>query len=349
MKASKNATVAKARAVYGKRLKESDYAELMSKKKVSEAAEYLKRNTHYSEALANVDTSAVHRGFLESLLNKAYYDQYEKLCKFQHLNDEPFYNFLLVRFEIRELLKAILYLNNERDDVYIESMHAYLMKRTSFDLIELAKAKDFKKLLEVIKHTPYYNIIKNIKADKNGNIPYTKCEVMLRTYYLKWLIETAEKAFDGKSKIALLEQIYAQTDIINIINSYRMKKYFYADADILKENMLPFYGKLSREKQNELFETGSPEDFLRTLSKNLYGRRMEGISENMESEAFERELVKLRCGMARRALTFSDSAAVSLYSLMYLSEVELQNIIKIVESIRYGKSASYMEKQIIIH
>ena len=128
MKASKNATVAKARAVYGKRLKESDYAELMSKKKVSEAAEYLKRNTHYSEALANVDTSAVHRGFLESLLNKAYYDQYEKLCKFQHLNDEPFYNFLLVRFEIRELLKAILYLNNERDDVYMESMHAYLMK-----------------------------------------------------------------------------------------------------------------------------------------------------------------------------------------------------------------------------
>ena len=42
MKASKNATVAKARAVYGKRLKESDYAELMSKKKVSEAAEYCK-------------------------------------------------------------------------------------------------------------------------------------------------------------------------------------------------------------------------------------------------------------------------------------------------------------------
>ena len=115
----------------------------LQRKKVSEAAEYLKRNTHFSAVLSNIDTSVIHRGFLESLLNKAYYDQYERLCRFQHLNEEPFYNFLLVRFEIRELLKAILYLNNDSSDVYIESMHAYLLKKASFDLIELAKASDF--------------------------------------------------------------------------------------------------------------------------------------------------------------------------------------------------------------
>ena len=53
MKASKNATVAKIRAVYGKRLKENDYYELSAKKKVSEAAEYLKRNTHFSAVLSS--------------------------------------------------------------------------------------------------------------------------------------------------------------------------------------------------------------------------------------------------------------------------------------------------------
>lgn len=348
MNASKNATVAKIRAIYGKRLRESDYMELAAKKNVSEAADYLKHNTHFSEALANIDISSIHRGFLESLLNKAYYDQYERLCKFQRLNEEPFYNFLLVRFEIRELLKAILYLNNDSEDVYIESMHAYLLKKAGFDLIALAKADDFKQLLGVIRHTPYYNIIKNIQTDQNGNIPYTKCEVMLRTYYLKWLIETAEKAFHGKSKSALLDQIYAQTDIINIINAYRMKKYFYADAPALKENMLPFYGRLSRDKQAELFETSSPEDFLRLLSKSIYGRRIENLDENMDSETFELEFTKLQCNLARRALMFSDNAAVSLYSLMLLSEVELNNIIRIIESIRYNKSVSYIEKLIIL-
>lgn len=45
---------------------------------------------------------------------------------------------------------------------------------------------------------------------------------------------------------------------------------------------------------------------------------------------------------------FSENAAVSLYSLMYLSEVELNNIVNIVESIRYNKSISYMSDIIVI-
>ena len=60
LKSAENATVAKARAIYGKRLRESDYFELASRKKVTEAAEYLKKNTHFSEALSSIDTSAIH-------------------------------------------------------------------------------------------------------------------------------------------------------------------------------------------------------------------------------------------------------------------------------------------------
>ena len=180
-------------AIYGKRLRESDYFELASRKKVTEAAEYLKKNTHFSEALSSIDTSAIHRGFLESILHKSYYDMYEELCRFQHLNEKPFFNFLLVRSEIRELLKALLYLNNESNDVYIESMHAYLIEKSSFDLMELAKASDFNGLLKVIRHTPYYDILKSINTDSRGHIPYTECEVRLRTYYLRWLIEKASE------------------------------------------------------------------------------------------------------------------------------------------------------------
>lgn len=348
MKSSKNATVAKVRAVYGKRLRESDYNELFTKKRVIDAAEYLKRNTHYSNALSAVDTSSIHRGYLETLLQKAYFDEYERLCRFQRLNEEPFYNFLLVKEEIRELLKAILYLNNDRKDVYIESMYAFLIKKASFDLIALAKARDFNQLLSVIKNTPYYNIIKNIKPDSDGNIPYTKCEVMLRTYYLKWLIQTVEKQFRGTAKDAIIQQINVQTDFINIVNSYRLKKYFSGDFQALKDFSLPFYGRLSQAKQYELFESETPEEFLRRLSKTAYGRLMENFDENMESDRFEQELEKLQCSMAKRALLFTDNAAVSLYSYMYLAEVEINNIISIIECIRYGKSIPYMQSLVVM-
>lgn len=348
MKASENATVAKARTIYGKGLKYNDYTELASRKKVTDAAEYLKKNTYFSDALSNIDTSTIHRGFLESVLNKAYYDRYERLCKFQHLEDKPFFNFLLVRQEIRELLKALLYLNNDSRDVYIESMHAYLIEKSCIDLMALAKAADFKSVLKVLRHTPYYDVLKNVKPDGSGNVPYTKCEVLLRTYYLKWLIENAGKCAHGKSKKDLIGQINVQTDIINIINAYRMKKNFNADAVTLEKYMLPFYGRLSKEKQSALFQTQSPEEYLRMFSHTSYGRKMGQLSDDMESDRFERELVKIRYAMAKRALMFSEDAAVSLYSLMYLQEVELNNITNIIEGIRYNKSISYMENLIVL-
>jgi V/A-type H+-transporting ATPase subunit C len=347
LKSSLNATVAKVRAVYGKRLKDSDYTELESKRSVGEAAEYLKKNTYYGDVLSNVDTGSIHRGYLESLLNRGYYDRYERLCRFQSLNEKPFYNFLLVRSEIRELLKALLYLNSESNDGYIESMQAHLMKKAGFDMIELAKAKDYQSLLKVIRHTPYYGVLKKIDVGNGKFIPYTKCEVALRTYYHRWLEETAEKELGGSSKEALFQLLDSQIDVINIINAYRMKKFFGAGAEETRQVMLPFYGKLSAKKQNELMEAENPESFLRTLSKTIYGRKMEIIDENMSSEQLERELIKVRCSYAKRSLMFSDNAAVSIYSFMYLSEVELGNIIKIVESIRYGQSISYMENLIV--
>lgn len=214
-----------------------------------------------------------------------------------------------VRSEIRELLKALLYLNNESNDVYIESMHA-IIEKSSFDLMELAKASDFNGLLKVIRHTPYYDILKSINTDSRGHIPYTECEVRLRTYYLRWLIEKASECVHGKSKKALLDQINVQTDVINLINAYRMKKYFYADAQTLKKYMLPFYGRLSKEKQFVLFETQSPEDYLRMLARTSYGRKMETLTETMPSEQFERELVRIRCTLAKRSLMISEDAAV---------------------------------------
>ncbi len=348
LKASENATVVKARAIYGKHLTHSDYIELASQKKVTDAAEYLKKNTYFADALANIDTSTIHRGFLESILHKEYFDRYESLCRFQGLDDKPFFNFLFVRSEIRELLKALLYLNNDNNDIYIESMYAHLIEKSCIDLIALAKASNFKEVLNVLRHTPYYDVLKGITPDSDGNIPYTKCEVKLRTYYLKWMLESTEKVVHGEARKILSDQIKAQTDVINLINAYRMKKYFNADRETLEKYVLPFYGKLSKEKQSALFETQSVEDYLRMFSQTSYGRKIKDFSEDMNSDQFEKELISIRYDMAKRALMFSQDAAVSVYSLMYLLEVELDNIINIIEGIRYNKSVSYMENLIVV-
>jgi V/A-type H+-transporting ATPase subunit C len=56
-----NAVMAKARGLYGKRLKAQDYETLLQKHSVAEIAGYLKNETYYGEALKEVKEELVHR------------------------------------------------------------------------------------------------------------------------------------------------------------------------------------------------------------------------------------------------------------------------------------------------
>ena len=343
MEAAKNATVAKARAIYGNRLKAEQYRELVSKKSVAEVAEYLQKNTHYGSALANINTMTVHRGLLETILRRYSFERYEKLCKFQQLRKESFYNYLIVLSEIREILSAIMYLNAKSSEEYISALPAYLLSRASFDLIELAKTRSFADILRVIRNTPYYDVLAEVKADEAGKVDFTLCEVMLRSYYLKWLLEVADKDFKGRARSMLKQQIEMQVDLINVINSYRLKTYFGASSEEIHRNMLPAKGRMPKRVQDELWDTESGEEFLQLFSKTLYGRQLEGFG----NDEFELRITKLRYSVAKRTLMFSENAAVSLYSLIFLFEVELSNIINIIEGIRYNKSAAYLEAMLV--
>lgn len=348
MSFSRNATVARIRAIYGKRLKAEHYKELITKKNVSDVAEYLKRNTRYSGVLANIDTNDIHRGFLEDILTKSNFELYVNLCKFQNLDEEPFYRFLIELHEIEEILDAILYLNAGLSGSYISDLPSFLLSKASFDLLEIAKIRSFKELLTVLNKTDYYNVLRDIKEDENFNVDFMECEVKLRTHYLKKFLKIVERDFTGYAKEELKHQIEVQVDLINIINTYRMKSAFNAGIDEIKKNSLPFYGRLSVKKEEELFEAKNIEEFLKILSHTIYGRQLEDISKCVDSIQFERQMRKLRFNIAKRALAFSGNVAVSLYSVTNLFEVELNNIICIVEGIRYGKSPSYIESLLII-
>lgn len=63
---SSNVVLAKARTMYGRRLTQNDYNELLKCRNVSEVAGYLKNNTIYSHALAGIVESEIHRGQLEA-------------------------------------------------------------------------------------------------------------------------------------------------------------------------------------------------------------------------------------------------------------------------------------------
>ena len=68
-----NAILAKARAMYGKSLSETDYKQLMDCRNVPEVAAYLKTRTCYKTVLTGLNESEVHRGQLEPMLRQDVY------------------------------------------------------------------------------------------------------------------------------------------------------------------------------------------------------------------------------------------------------------------------------------
>lgn len=338
-----NATVAKIMAIYGKRLKPQDYTEMLNKQSVSDVAEYLKKNTHYSTLLASIDTHTVHRGMLENLLRRSIFETYMRITGFEHISKQKFYNYKIIQIEIDEILRCIRYINAKSGKL-ISDIPIHVNNLTSFNLIELAKVKDFKELLVFLRKTPYYEVLKKMPVDSEGRVDVTKCETLLRTYYINNLKGSLHfKKRDVEQMTMLID---SDVDLINMINSYRLTAYFGESEDEIKKDMLPFHGRLSAEKQREIYSAPTSEEFVRRFSRTYYGRRM--LENGYDINNLEQSAQRMRYKNAKRMLKSSSSAPLSVYAFIFLLEIEVQNIISIIEGIRYGVEANRIAALIIM-
>ena len=338
-----NATVAKIMAIYGKRIKPQDYTEMMNKQNVSEVAEYLKRNTHYNELLSSIDTNTIHRGMLENLLRRSVFETYMRITGFEHISKQEFYNYKILQTEIDEILRCIRFINAKSQKL-ITDVPIYINHLTSFDLLELAKITDFNELLIFLKKTPYYDVLKHVHLGKDGLVDVTKCETLLRSYYIERLKGSLHfKKSDVDQFVMFLD---SDIDFINIINAYRLKAFFSASDEEIEKDMLPFYGKLSAAKQKEIYSAPNSEEFIKRFSKTYYGKQM--IENGYDINSLEQSAQRMRYKYAKLMLKRSSSAPVSVYSFIFLLEIEVQNLISIIEGIRYGIEVNKIASLIIM-
>jgi V/A-type H+-transporting ATPase subunit C len=339
-----NGTVAKLRALNGKRLSSAEYTDLAAQRRVSDIAEYLRNTRSYERLFDGVNTNTVHRGMIENLLRRSVFETYFRIVGFEHLEKEDFYNFKILQSEVREILVAISHIN-ARSDQHIEKLPVYLDKYISYSLIELAKARSREDLLDVLKNTPYRAIIEEIPLRKSGKIDFNPTERALRTYYYKELLDSPFFKKSGTGPLKTL--ITTDIDLINLINAYRMITYFGESSDYINSLMLPFRGKLTAAAGAELRSSQNKTEFIDRFKNSYYGRVMEnyGIAEN---ESLELQTQRLRYNYAKQALSTSVHPAQSIYAFIYLYEAEVTNIIKIIEGIRYGLPQSDLTKQLVL-
>ena len=340
---SSNAILAKARAMYSHRLTEANYEELLKRRSVNDLVAYLKSETVYSEILSDLKEVNVHRGQLESLLNKEIFLRLDRLMRFASKKELEFYKLGVTELEIQLILTKTRLIVSDYYTGYEIEIPDYLNKYASFDLYGLLVVNDYDSLLDLLKSTKYYASLFKYKPKEDEPLDSNLLELDFKHIYYKEYVETINKLFKGKKRQDLLTMINTSIELQNITKIYRLKKYFNATPVQIKETLFLEHSRIPKSVMAELIESKDAADFLKKLADSPYKLYVD----DNEFVYIEYYTEKIRYHLARRFMRFSTDSALVYMTYKIVYQVEIDNLKHIIEGLRYGETPSQIESMLI--
>lgn len=307
-----------------------DYEELIKKQSVSDVAEYLKNNTEYKSAFSDLDTSKIHRGQLEQILQKSKEQELVKLIGFLSDGDRRFLETYITKREINIIKNVLRYIVNDskiKRDIII---NPYFEKKYSFNIMKLIDAKTAEEFKSILKDTVYETILEPAVSE-NGDIDVFRAEMMLDAYFYKMQWKAIGKYVSKSNRESVLKTAGTNIDMLNILWILRAKKYFDIPSGLIITYIIPEHYRIKKEtlinmanapniQSAENLLLGTPYENLK-LSNDFYAEKL-----------YDETILKIVKHQAK-ANPFS---VMSALNYIYEKDNETRNIIKITESIRYN-------------
>lgn len=338
-KTSYLATSAKVRVMYSRSLKEKDYAELLKKQTVSDIAGYLKKHPAYEKPLENINERLIHRGQLEGILKRTFYQESVRIFSFTLRDDKSFFANLILRLEIDEIVTCIRLLKAGRINEFILVVPEFIVKESKLDYVNMSKAENFSQLLDVMAKTEFKPTLEKFR---NKELDITELEVALISYYYDKVFEHINKNFSGEDKKALLDSTGTQIDFQNITRIMRMKKFFNISPEKMKSYLIPHNYQLKESELNALISSKDEDELFSVLKSTSYKKIF-----NMDNERHDIEEYYDKCmyKLYHKLLRGKPSAIVPL-SYLFLKDIEISNLINIIEGIRYKEDTSEIRRHL---
>ncbi|MDR2656137.1 MAG: V-type ATPase subunit [Oscillospiraceae bacterium] len=329
------AILAKSRAMYGRRLSPGDYNELIHKRSVAEAAAYLKHETSYGGALSGIEENIIHRGQLEVLIKKSHADKYLRLSSFLPFEKDAFFHCADKKNELDTVLSAVHYFNIGEMERFFELIPGFVLERMKFDVAALSKSARTEDFIAAVKNTVYAGILeKNIDKTRDKFI-LERCENQIYTAYYNYMLKQAKK---GRSKALRrdLENILGkQIEQLNIRLVYRLRHYFGLPPEEIRQRLV-------------LNKRGSAADKMLALKDEagMLDLAYPGMNKSASAETyyniehFSQSQMKT---FYQKLLRMSNEPLTVFLAYSELNNIEVQNLISIIEGIRYGVGEKALE------
>lgn len=339
---SAGAISAKARAMYGRCLTRQDYKNLLSCHNVGEVAAYLKTRTHYADVLADINESAVHRGYLEAVIRRKLFNDYESLMHYDRSMNRRLSDYYIKKSEIHQLMHCLHLMRAGRMQDFLFSVPAFLTRVTHLDLKGMASAKTFEDLVEAARQTPYADLLRPFLSYRIEGLPITGVENALTSYLFSTLLDDVQGLSSGERR-EMLRLFGTQIDAINVSRIRRMKKYFHMRPDEIRQNLLPVTGNLSKAVLKQMVEAENDTQVL-DLFFSTAGKQ---VQESQRANVDDMPL-RLPYFVARRYMHFSTHPLVVFASYIIITEIEQDDLINIIEGIRYSLPPADIQSMLVL-
>lgn len=342
MSMADNALSAKAKAMFGRRLSDKDYLELLKKRSVAEVCTYLKAETEYGKSLKDVHDNSIHRGQLEKLLRQNMFERLLQLYRYSSKKQETFYRMTLKLIEIDLILDRIRAIQSNDFSGAIADMPLYIDAFTEVHLDEFIAVRNFDDMLKVLQPTMYYKVFKNYDMH-DKKLDYTKLETDLHKLYYEHVFETIDKLFKGRVKKDLHMLYATNVELSNITKLYRYKKFYHDEQSNVRNALIDYQSRLSPSMMETMIAAPDVKSLLSLLAKSPY-RLFIDVNDYVYIEYYAHQV---KYNAAKHYMYFTTAAPLVFSAFQELLELEVNNLITIIEGVRYKIPSDDIEQMLI--
>lgn len=334
----------KVRAMEGRFIKETEFAEMLQLENVSEAVEFLRKNSSYSDFFANMDYYDLHRAAIEELLTLSLYQDFSKLYRFANPNQRKFLDLYFIHYEIVILKKCLRNaLSHQSVHLDLSVFQDFFEYHSSLDIQKISSSLSLDEFISNLEGSKYYELIEHLKD--NGDITLFDYELKFDLFYFRSLWKNKKSMLSKKEQKLLSKCFGSNLDLLNIQWIYRSKKYYKLNNNEIYSLLIPVSYRIKKEQLTALIESPTLEDFFILLKNTYYGSLIPiDLSETPDLEKLSEQILNHIYRQTSRKAPYSIAI---LNSYLYFKEIEIKKIITIIEGIRYGLSPDAINSYVI--
>ena len=327
---------AKVRALYGKRLRAADFAQMAGLRNEAEILEYLRQHPGWSRAMALVPPGSwgyVGRVEVESALQEELRLEYQNLCYYVPRTDKPLMQFLVRSAERTAILNALRRLKSGKYARPAPPAHAILL-HGRLDEAATAACTSYDQLLQAARDTIYAPVLRQLRPAREGEVPdYTLTESLLRTAYYAYFYRIVRQQYRGHTQKVLLRALGEQIDLLNIIHVLRLKTYFpQTEPDTYLRILFPFHYRLNPAFTRSLCAAPGADGVFALLRDSPYRDCFTDVHVDEVEEYYLRAIYRFN----KRQLASVPPSVYTAMAYLELKNLETSVLVNVIESVKYG-------------